>query len=81
MLSANTYLKQTTEACVFRRVYVVRNVVKGQCRQTVSNLRELLVDGCLAYKFLLQTSMMQISYKNIQALCFFAYNASFSILN
>ena len=37
MLSASTYLKQTTEARVFRRVYVVRNVVKEQRRQTVSD--------------------------------------------
>ena len=35
MLSANTFVKQTTEARVFDRVYVVHNVLKGQRLQTV----------------------------------------------
>src|SRR4029453_6374450 len=33
----NTFLKQTTEARVFRRVQAVRQVVKGQRLQTVSD--------------------------------------------
>ena len=33
----DTFIKQTKEARVFRRAQAVRNVVKGQRRQTVSD--------------------------------------------
>jgi hypothetical protein len=33
----NTFLKKTKEARVFRRAQAVRDVVKGQCLQTVSD--------------------------------------------
>jgi len=72
MLSANTYLKQTTEARVFRRAYVVRNVVKGQRRQTVSDFARTAggrLSGMQAFASVFHPADFIQEYTNIFPLC------------
>ena len=44
----DTFLKQTKEARVFRRAQAVRDVVKGQHLQTVSDTLQLTILPCVS---------------------------------